>query len=63
MTEQVKQKVDDGDFAVCNHCGCELKDDCRRYDMSILACYNFEYLKTCFDCFVKKEGILDGQMS
>lgn len=60
MTEQgEEQKTDNGDIAICNHCSCELKDDCRRYNKSILASYNFEYLRTCFDCFIKKEVALD----
>jgi len=52
----MEEKVDDKDFAVCNHYECSQKDECRRYDKSILATYNFANIyESGFNCFVRKE--------
>jgi hypothetical protein len=50
-------RVDDAAISVCNHCECEEKDGCKRFDKSVLACYNYEAVKVSgFNCFIKKEA-------
>lgn len=54
--EQVR--VDDSAISVCNHCECEQKDDCKRFDKTVLACYNYEEVRKYYDCFIRKGDII-----
>ena len=55
---QIDAMPDVGDISICNNCGCEIKDDCKRYHPEILASYDFEQIVKFFECFMKKgEGL------
>jgi len=46
--------TDNKDYAICNHCDCDKKDACKRYDKSVLSSYDFEAI--CFtEWFMPKE--------
>lgn len=49
--------LDDQDIAVCNHCDCPRRLECRRYNPSILSAYNMEEMGKHFDCFIRKPDV------
>jgi hypothetical protein len=49
--------LDNQDLAVCNHCECPRRLECRRYNSSILSAYDMEQMGKFFDCFVKKYDV------